>query len=231
MSNRLVVMAQRVHARPKQKQLETQFNQLQKIAEDIQACLNEVGAAQQRAMALRAVEPSATLDEIVEKQMAIVRKRAEVLIKAIHSVQVLENAEVSAPLQDVRQAARVLRDAISKEWIKVSSAEQEQASAFLDIAKQYDEAAANRLRSAMQHFSELTASPPTAVVEIDRYKVARRNLLKARSELNLDGPTGVFLQACMTGNGADPKALETADIRAFLDRHPVLWQRLRLRLM
>ncbi|MDH4459451.1 MAG: hypothetical protein QE272_12190 [Nevskia sp.] len=230
MSNRLAVLAQRVHARPKQKQLEVQFNQLQKIAEDIQVCLNEVEAAQQRAMTLRAVEPSATLGAIVEKQMVVVRKQTEVLIKATHSVQALENAKVSEPLQDVRQAARVLRDAISKEWTKVSSAEQEQANAFLDIAKQYDEAAANRLRSAMQQFSELTASPPTTVVEIDRYKAARRNLLRARSELNLDGPTGVFLQACMTGNGGDPKALEKADIRAFLDRHPVLWQRLRLRL-
>lgn len=230
MSNRLAVLAQRVQALPKQKLLEAQFNQLQKIAEDIQACLKEVEAAQQRARTLRAVEPSATLGEIVDKQMAIVRKRAEVLIKATQSVQMLENAEVSAPLQDVRLAARILRDAISKEWTKVSSAEQEQASAFLDIAKQYDEAAANRLRSAMQQFSELTASPPTTVVEIDRYKGARRNLVQARSELNLDGATGVFLQACMTGNGGDPKALENADIRAFLDRHPVLWQRLRLRL-
>lgn len=230
MKNRLALLAQRVHALPRQKQLEAQFNQLQKIAEDIQACLNDVVAAQQRAMALRAVESSATLGVIVEKQMAIVQKRAEALIKATHSVQVLENAEVSGPLQDVRQAARVLRDAISKEWTKVSSAEQEQASAFLDIAKQYDEAAANRLRSAMQQFSVLTASPPTSVAEIDRYKAARRNLLQARNELNLDGATGVFLQACMGGNGGDPKALEKADIRAFLDRHPVLWQRLRLRL-
>ncbi|WP_029891611.1 hypothetical protein [Polycyclovorans algicola] len=230
MSNRLAVLAQRVRARPKQKLLEAQFNQLQKIAEDIQACSNEVEAAQKRASTLREVEPSAALGEIFQKQIAIIRKRAGVLIKVTCSEQVLENAEVSGALQDVKQAASALRNAISKEWTKVSSADQEQASAFLDIAKQYDEAAADRLRRALQQFSELTASPPSTDVETDRYKVARWNLLQARSELKLDGPTGVFLQACMTGNGGDPKALENVDIRAFLDRHPVLWQRLRLRL-
>lgn len=231
MSNRLSILAKRIRDRPQQKQLEARFNQLQKIAEDIRECLEQVSAARARAMALRAVESSTSLDEVVNKQMAVVRKRTDALSKATQSIQIRENAEVSAPLQDVRGAARLLQDAIIKEWNRVSSDLLEQASAFLEIAKQYDDVAANQLGTAKVRFSELTATPPTSVAEIDRYKAARQNLLKARDDLNLDGPTGVFLQACMDVNvGGDPRGLEKPEIRTFLDKHPILWKRLRLRL-
>ncbi len=230
MSNRLIRLAQRLRDLPQQKKLDAQFNQLQSIAEEVQKCLIQVGAARTQAKALRAVEPSSSLDVVVDRQMAIVRKCTGSLIKATQSSQVLENAEISAPLQDVRVAGRALQEATTKEWKRVSSADQEEANAFWDIAKQYDAVAANRLQVAMAHFSDLTATPPTSVAEIDRYKAARKDMLKARDDLNLDGSKGGFLKACMGENGADPKDLEKPEVRAFLDQHPILWKRLRLRL-
>lgn len=230
MKNRLQRLAEQFRDLPNQTLLRQKKVQLSTIANRIESSLEQVREAKRRVIGLREVLDNPTLlTEVVDTQLAVIKRSAQKLSPMVSSANVPESAKVSAPLQNVTDAATGLRNAVALEWATASSGEVETAEAFVALAGTFDAQAQRELQTALSRFRRSVASPPSDAAAMSEYRASRRALLTARDALQVSGPVADFLLGAAKGAGS-AHDLRSEQVQAFLDLHPVLWSRLRVSL-
>lgn len=230
MENKLQRLADQFRDLPNQTLLRQRKVQLSTIANRIESSLEQVREANRRVISLRDVLENPTLlAEAVDTQLAIIRRSAQKLSPMVSSVKVPESAKVSAPLQNVTDAATSLRNAVASEWAAASSGEVDTAEAFVALAGTFDAQAQRELQAALSRFRRSVASPPSDAAAMSEYRASRRALLTARDALQISGPVADFLLSAAKGAGS-AHDLRSEQVLTFLDIHPVLWSRLRVSL-
>ena len=224
--NRLQKLADQFAALPLQqelKQIKIQLNTTTKKVEESSKVLDKAFG---QISTLREIQeqPDLLRSEIVQKTKTLlgVLNSLEQQIKPQGVA-----AKLSAGLDSLAKVSKAISEQISQTWELVDTDMLETTRTLIELTGKYDPTAKQSLQHFLAEFNKYRN--PDGSDSVARYRVARENLLKARTALNIPGNVGKFLSDSARGVGSIQTLLDP-EIQSFLKEHPVLISQLTVKL-
>ncbi|MDM0117524.1 hypothetical protein QTI66_36025 [Variovorax sp. J22R133] len=230
MKNELVLLASQIKGLPIQESLSKQLNQYKGIREQLQKSLQSLRDAKSQADGLRiSVGQPDLLIDVQQRRLFLVQRRVQDLRKLLKS-DAPATAELSKQLQPIADAAKGLIGEVHQTWSETCRADQERGETFLALAERFDPDAHRKLDGILDRLKAVAISPPVTAEAMRSIRETRLALKTSIESLQMEGPVADFLMDSMKGQG-DPRALESPEVREYLNAHPTLWQSLRVKLV
>lgn len=226
MTNKLLQLAEQFEALPKQKENEQARNQLTTIADRVGLHIQGVMQSLGQIDVLREVlsKPD-LLDDEVAKLRKSVRSSAQTLEQQVRGERQTERITVA--LDTLTKSARAMTEAVSQAWTAADNDVLSTTVALISLTGTYDQATQKQLQQALDRFKRTQG--PSGHEGVAAYREAREALMTMRLDLNIPGTVGNFLSDALRGAGS-VKMLANPEVTAFLDKHPILWTKLSVRL-
>jgi DNA repair exonuclease SbcCD ATPase subunit len=229
MTSDLKRMASQIKGLPVQDALKRRLNQYNQVRGQLEINVQALRETKGQVDGLRILSGRADLlTESEAKKLNSIQRRAGELRKLLR-LDSPESAELSKHLQPIRDAAKSLKEEVQEEWASICRSDQEYAKAFRSLAEKFDPDAKAKFDDVIDRLQHNSVNPPVTADHLRAVRETRQHLKSAVQSLRMDGPVSQFLLDAIHGKG-DPKALMDADVRAYLDQHPVLWHSLHVRL-
>ncbi|WP_434718133.1 hypothetical protein P5W98_00675 [Paraburkholderia sp. A1BS-2L] len=226
-SNKLQRLAKQFEAEPRQTELRQLKVQLATVADSVDQQVRDLMQTFDRLRVLKEVQfqPDLLRDD-VDRFLASARTNTQALVR-ITQANESHHARVSVPLDNLTKSARALADAIRQAWELANQDEVEKTVAFIALTASYDPEAQQALQVALRRFKAVDVANGKSGVSA--YCEAREALDHARKSLNIPGAVGQFLQDALHGKGS-ARMLGDPQVQEFLNKHPVLWTKMLVKL-
>lgn len=225
-TNKLQHLAEQFEALPRQKENEQERNQLTAIADRVGLHIQVVKQSLGQVDVLREVlSKPELLDDEIAKLRKSVRSSAQTLEQQVRAEGQTER--ITAALEKLTMSARAMTEAVTQAWTAADNDVLSTTVALISLTGTFDPEAQKELQQALNRFKR--AQRPSGHEGVAAYRQARESLMKMRLELNIPGTVGHFLSEALRGAGS-AKMLADPEVKAFLDKHPILWTKLSVRL-
>lgn len=226
-SNRLLRLADKLDALPKQTALRQSKIQFETIRDHSTTCTATLSRSFAQLRVLSGVlENPRRLRAELKASCKSLRSVAQTLCQQARSVQP-DRPKLTGAVDTLRKQSAVVAEAVSNVWDEANKEVIDITQALIDLTARFDEATQKKLQVALSDFKRIERPCDPAVAE--RYLAARAKLLQIRQEVSLPGPVGEFLSSAMDGRGSIVDLL-TPEVQAFLTIHPNLKSRLTVKL-
>lgn len=224
--NKLQQLVEQFEALPRQKEHLQAKTQLATIADRVGLHTQEVKQSLGRVDVLREVqsEPELLHDEIAKLRKSV-RTSAQTLEQQVRAGG--QTQQITAALDALTKSARAMTDSVTQAWTAADNDLLNTTEALVSLTGTYDPVTQKELQQALNKFK--SARGPSGHEGVEAYRRAREALMKVRLGLNIPGAVGQFLTEALRGAGS-VKMLADPEVKAFLDKHPILWTKLSVRL-
>jgi cell division protein ZapA (FtsZ GTPase activity inhibitor) len=225
-TNKLQQLVERFEALPRQKENVQAKIQLATIADRVDQHAQGVKQSLGQVDVLREVlsQPE-LLDDEIAKLRKSVRSSAQTLEQQVRAEG--QTQRITVALETLTKSTRAMTEAVTQAWAASDNDVRNTTEALISLTGTYDPVTQRELQKALDRFKR--AQGPSGHEGVAAYREARGALLQMRLELNIPGSVGHFLSDALRGAGS-VKMLADPEVKAFLDKHPILWTKLSVRL-
>lgn len=225
-TNKLQQLVEQFEALPRQKENEQAKIQLATIADRVEQHIQGVKQSLEQVDVLREVlsQPE-LLDDEIAKLRKSVRSSAQTLEQQVRAEG--QTQRITTALDTLAKSARVMTEAVTQAWTAADNDVLSTTVALISLTGTYDPLTQRELQQALDRFKRTQG--PSGHEGVAAYREAREALMTIRLELNIPGTVGNFLSDALRGAGS-VKMLANPEVTAFLDKHPILWTKLSVRL-
>ena len=226
-SNRLLRLANKLDALPKQTALRQSKIQFETIRDQSTTCTTTLSRSFAQLRVLRDVlENPRRLRTELKAPCKSLRFVAQALSQQVGSIQT-DKTKLTGAVDTLRKQSTVVAETVSNVWDEANREVIDMTQALIELTSKFDESTQMKLQVALSDFKRIERPSDPAVAK--RYLAARARLLEIRQEVSLPGPVGEFLSSAMDGRGSIVDLL-SPEVQAFLKSHPTLKSRLTVKL-